>query len=164
LDSAPEETARLIAWGQTTVTSAAKRYTPEKKMPRRCDEQPGAWRQEMGDAMSIDRKMPWGKHAGESLTDIESSYLCWVLEESNARADLRADVEHELARRFAKAAPPPPASSWRRPCPDPVLAANIVSAGLHALARKHHPDVGGNTRTMQLLNEAAAWLKSAVPQ
>jgi hypothetical protein len=44
------------------------------------------------------------------------------------------------------------------------ITAAELAAGLHVLARKHHPDVGGDTRTMQPLNAAAGWVKSQVPQ
>ena len=40
-------------------------------------------------------------------------------------------------------------------CPDAGAALNIVDAGLRALAHKHHPDAGGNTKTMQRLNPTA---------
>src|SRR4029450_13296674 len=104
--------------------------------------------------------MPWGKHRGRPLHDIESSYLAWVLEEAeHVRPTLREAIRAELASRFTTSRPT--SSEQRRPCRDATLAADIVSSGLHSLARKHHPDVGGNTRTMQLLNATAAWLKAA---
>ena len=109
--------------------------------------------------------MPWGKHRGLRLHDIESSYLVWVLEKADqVRPSLRAAITVELAIRFGTRPSPPPPASWRSACPDPALAARIVSAGLHVLARKHHPDTGGDTRTMQSLNAAADWLKSQVSQ
>ena len=33
-----------------------------------------------------------------------------------------------------------------------------IKAGYRALARKHHPDVGGSTRAMQALSDAHRWL------
>ena len=112
-------------------------------------------------------RMPWGKHRGQTLDDIESSYLIWCLESAeNLRPTLRTAIRAELAERFAAPPPPPPSSSasWRTPCPDPRLAADIVSTGLRMLARKHHPDVGGDTAVMQRLNLAAEWLRGVVPQ
>jgi hypothetical protein len=86
---------------------------------------------------------------------------------TQVRPTLRAAIKAELASRFGTppASPPPPSSaSWRTPCPDPKLAADIVAAGVRAVAKRHHPDVGGDTRTMQLVNQAAEWLRRAVPQ
>ena len=106
--------------------------------------------------------MPWGKHRGIALGEIETSYLVWVLEKTKQLGpSLRTAIAAELAFRFGST---PPRSSWRAACPDPALAARIVSTGLHVLARKHHPDVGGDTRMMQSLNATADWLKSQVPQ
>jgi hypothetical protein len=110
--------------------------------------------------------MPWGKFRGIPLTEIESGYLCFVLEKcENVRVDLIDAINDELRSRFGTPPPPsPPASPWRKPCPDPVMAARLVAAGLHALAKQHHPDVGGDTATMQKLNLVAEWLKATVPQ
>jgi hypothetical protein len=109
--------------------------------------------------------MPWGKFRGCSLDEIETSYLVWCLEKAdNLRVGLRADIQAELGRRFGPPPPPPPSSSWRRTCPDPALAAQVVATGLRTLARKHHPDVGGDTAVMQRLAATADWLKAQVPQ
>jgi hypothetical protein len=111
--------------------------------------------------------MPWGKFKGLCLDEIESSYLCWCLDNADQlRPALRAAIKAELGTRFGTTPPPPPSSSssWRKSCPDPVLAAEIVVTGWRALVKKHHPDLGGDTRTMQLLNAAADWLKTQVPQ
>jgi hypothetical protein len=110
--------------------------------------------------------MPWGKYQGMLLSEIESGYLVWVAESADhVKPDLYDAIIEELRSRFGGSPPPPPPSSpWRTPCPDPVLATRVVSAGLHALARQHHPDVGGDTQTMQKLNAVAEWLKATVPQ
>ena len=108
--------------------------------------------------------MPWGKFKGLPLDQIESDYLHWVANVAEAtRPGLRADIEAELARRARAEAPPPP-PSWRKPCPDATLAAEIVTTGQRTLAKRHHPDVGGNLRVMQLVNAVADWLKAQVPQ
>jgi hypothetical protein len=111
--------------------------------------------------------MPWGKYIGRPLSEIDSGYLCWVLEHAEQPASwLLNAIREELQRRFGQSSTEraSAAASWRTPCPDPVLAANIVSTGFRELAKRHHPDVGGNTRTMQQLNATAEWLKSVVPQ
>ena len=35
----------------------------------------------------------------------------------------------------------------------------LVTTGYRAMARHYHPDKGGDTRAMQLLNAAAEWLR-----
>jgi len=109
-------------------------------------------------------RMPWGKHRGTPIDQIESSYLIWALENADLPPSLAQAIAAELRSRFGS--PPPPSSppSWRSPCPDPVLATAVITAGLHVLARRHHPDVGGDVRTMQQLNAVAEWLKRTVPQ
>lgn len=113
---------------------------------------------------TVSRRMPWGKFKGCHLDEIESSYLVWVLENAEHLAsDLRSAIKAELGSRFA----PPvhaPSSSWRKPCPNPALAADVVAAGLRTLAKKHHPDVGGDVHAMQDLNAVADWLRVQVPQ
>ena len=105
-------------------------------------------------------RMPWGKHRDIPIKQIESSYLVWALENANLQPSLAQAITAELRSRFG----PPPPPSWRSPCPDPVLAGAVITAGLHILARRHHPDCGGDLRTMQQLNAVAEWLKRTVPQ
>jgi len=111
-------------------------------------------------------RMPWGKFRGYPLEDIESSYLVWVLEScERARPELVGAILRELQTRFGSPPPPPPSSSSvRKTCPDPALAAQLISTGLRVLAQKFHPDKGGDTATMQKLNAVAAWLRLVVPQ
>jgi Putative quorum-sensing-regulated virulence factor len=111
--------------------------------------------------------MPWGKHKGKPLSDIESGYLCWVVEHcDDVRPDLLNAITGELRSRFGSAPPPPPSHSAlrRTPCPDPAVASRVVATGLHTLARPHHPDIVGDTATMQRLNPVAVWLKAMVPK
>jgi hypothetical protein len=108
----------------------------------------------------MSKVMPWGRYKDQPLTDIESSYLAWVLEKCDHVAPaLAGAITAELRSRFG---PPPPPRGLRHACPDPTLAVDIVSAGLKVLARRHHPDTGGDTHTMQQLNATADWLKARV--
>ena len=94
-------------------------------------------------------RMPWGKHRGVPVNEIDSGYLLWVVETATSTSSgLREDVLAELARRRRAQAPPPPPYR-RRPCPDPALAAEIVTTGWRTLAKKHHPDIGGSTGVMR---------------
>jgi Arc/MetJ family transcription regulator len=43
--------------------------------------------------------MPFGKHRGEYLCDIPTSYLRWLVKLENLDDDLRADVQTELESR-----------------------------------------------------------------
>jgi hypothetical protein len=43
--------------------------------------------------------MPSGKHQGEPVGDVPTSYLRWLLHRPNTRPHLREDIEEELARR-----------------------------------------------------------------
>ena len=81
-------------------------------------------------------------------------------ERQNLQPYLATAIRAELRERFGTSEPPPSSPGPRRkPCPDPALASRIVAAGLRTLAKKHHPDAGGDTDTMQLLNATADWLK-----
>jgi hypothetical protein len=40
-----------------------------------------------------------------------------------------------------------------------TMAQEIITAGFRKLALQHHPDLGGQTKTMQLLNTAADFLR-----
>lgn len=44
-------------------------------------------------------EMPFGKHKGEELEDIESSYLQWVISNLDLREDLNEAIEEELMNR-----------------------------------------------------------------
>lgn len=106
--------------------------------------------------------MPWGRFRGVPLDEIDGDYLCWVATEADAtRPGLRADVEAELARRRRRQDPPPPPSR-RKPCPDIAIATEIVTTGQRALAKRHHPDVGGDTTMMQRVNAVVDWLKAVL--
>jgi hypothetical protein len=70
----------------------APRRNPFDDEPRRAD----AW--------SAPR-MPWGKHEGEILRDVESGYLAWVLTRASATTHgLALDVRSELERRDVQVA------------------------------------------------------------
>ena len=104
--------------------------------------------------------MPWGRHKGVPIDELDSGYLVWVLENAQRLAPhLATAIWAELCERFGTERPPSSPETRRKPCPDVALASRIVAAGLRTLAKKHHPDAGGDTDTMQLLNATADWLK-----
>ena len=107
-------------------------------------------------------RMPWGKHRGEDIEEIESSYLVWCVESCESLSnDLYFEIRAELASRFGapRESPPPPPRGRNGACPDPEAVQALVKAGLKTLARKHHPDAGGDLLKMQRLNAAADWLR-----
>jgi uncharacterized protein (DUF3820 family) len=50
-------------------------------------------------------KMPFGKHKGEDLEDIPTSYLQWVAENVEGREALITEVELQLTMREGAGAP-----------------------------------------------------------
>jgi hypothetical protein len=93
--------------------------------------------------------MPWEKFKGELLSEIESSYLLWVLERADAvPSRLRIAIQLELSRRFP---PPPPENGYGAPLPREVrvVRARIVKRGFRELAHEAHPDHGGSDAEMR---------------
>jgi hypothetical protein len=90
--------------------------------------------------------MPFGKHKGWPLVDVPDDYLAWLLSLGHLREPLRSAVESERVRRAT------------REHVDPRLVEDVISAGRRALARRHHPDVGGSHELMLALDAACSWL------
>jgi uncharacterized protein (DUF3820 family) len=91
-------------------------------------------------------KLGFGKYGDLELCDVPEDYLIWLIE-SNARKNKL--LQDELARReLAEEA-------------DMGWLEKIIKAGYRDLAKRHHPDNGGNTSEMQQLNSAYEALKRA---
>ena len=91
--------------------------------------------------------MRFGKYRGTKIEDLPDDYLEW-LSSIELREPLKTTVEMEL-------------SSRQEPT-GPVLkmAGEVVTSGYRVLALKHHPDHnGGDTTTMQLVNQSVGWLR-----
>lgn len=96
--------------------------------------------------------MPFGKYRGVELADLDDRYLGW-LKGLDLREPLRSAVLAEFERRFIT-------EKWSTPSSDvQTMALEIVSAGYRKLALDHHPDKGGSTTVMQLVNAAADHLR-----
>jgi hypothetical protein len=117
--------------------------------------------------------IPFGKHAEVPLKNVPLAYLRWFEKWYGTDADdpdeeLLEAVQAELQRRAGDRhtqEPPKPPDRQRVPVGvRPELARQIVSEGRRALARKHHPDVGGNTEIMQSVNATADWLEANARQ
>ncbi len=98
--------------------------------------------------------MPWGKHKGKPLTDVPSDYLQWVIAEAdNASSWLKQQIKQELSRRCS----PPP-----RQASNTALSVDQIDDWFRRLARKYHPDVGGDNEIMKALQDGYEELKRMI--
>ncbi len=101
--------------------------------------------------------MPFGRYEGWNVNDLPSDYLSWLSDISLRDPSLRSAVMNELRTRGRSGAH---ARRTNGHAPNPAVVERLVSAGVRTLAKTHHPDCGGNTETMQQINNAADWLRS----
>lgn len=106
-------------------------------------------------------KMPFGVHKGRDLAELPDDYLAW-LASIELRAPLKGGVEVEQRRRERDASCDDSPVPWLKEIPAALVPAalDVVRAGLHELAKQHHPDRGGDLRTMQTINAAADALRA----
>lgn len=100
--------------------------------------------------------MPFGKFKGVRIAELPDDYVVWLLT-LDLRDPLAAAVYIEARRRRLDASDGR-TDRARRYRPDVAVVEELVSAGLRALARRHHPDVGGDHETMIRVTHAADWL------
>lgn len=100
-------------------------------------------------------KMPFGRFKGVELADLPDEYLAWLRGLDDLREPLRSFIEAEWATRTAVPTSVEPLD------PDVhAMVEELITAGFRAVAQRHHPDhAGGETKTMQLVNAAAGWLR-----
>ena len=106
--------------------------------------------------------MPFGKYEGRYLEDLPNGYLDWLYSLDDLREPLCSEVEEEWNRRhFARErqAEEPKQSTGRMACPDKSMVDQLITAGVRALALRHHPDRGGDLETMKRINCCADWLR-----
>ena len=109
-------------------------------------------------------RMPFGKHRGEWLHDLDEDYFTWV---SGLKLDepLKKHVEAEQRRRRGRersreqSNPPRHAQAGK---PDLASVKAIIDAGYRALAKKAHPDLGGSHGQMTQLNATVEWLREKI--
>lgn len=104
-------------------------------------------------------RMPFGKHRGKELRDIPDDYLLWVLGNIEyLNPVLRREIERRLGILEDRPAGHHPGHL------DPIRARvnDAVNRCRRRLAAGLHPDRGGDTRLMQLANEAIDELAAAV--
>jgi len=99
-----------------------------------------------------------------NLCDLPESYLKWLADRPDLRDPLWSAVLEELQGREQDYEPPRRGSNT-----EPTvlirsehipLAIELVNAGHRQLARRHHPDIGGNITAMQDLNALADSLRT----
>jgi hypothetical protein len=118
------------------------------------------------------RELCFGQYRGKRVEDVPVSYLLWTLRsvedlDLEERPILQAEVLDREARanrrhqrRQYQAPPRTPAQDVPLPAgitPDVIL--NIISAGRQTLAKRFHPDTGGDLEQMKRVNVAADYLE-----
>jgi hypothetical protein len=100
-------------------------------------------------------RMSFGKYSGVFIADLPDDYLMWLHGLDNLKEPLRSAIDREYAARFGtmSSAPNFLSSDLRQ------MVQEVVSAGYRKLSLVHHPDRGGESKAMTLLNEAAEWLR-----
>jgi hypothetical protein len=112
-------------------------------------------------------RMPFGKHKGRPLYEVPSGYLVWCLDACEFIAErpwLRALVEEEWRRRIEDEDQSQDDEEPPRSSPSDTIrhvVTEFVRAGYRALVKQHHPDHGGDSAEMVLVNEKAETLRRA---
>lgn len=107
--------------------------------------------------------MPFGKHAGQRISDLPTHYLEWLLAQHWLREPLKSTLGREYSERCA--------ADEQQPHHEPLRVADravvetateIVGAGYRTLAKRLHPDAGGSHESMIALNAARDFLHSVI--
>lgn len=99
--------------------------------------------------------MRFGKYRGTPIQALDDGYLAWLARQNWINADLREAVEAEITNRGEGTGHPRP----RLESAPPDVVDELIQAGYRALAKKYHPDVGGDTERMQQINRAVDALR-----
>ena len=109
--------------------------------------------------MPSQRRYPFGKHKGQRLGDIPTSYLVWAL--ANVRRldpGLRKAIEQELDERN----PAEPNATHAEANGSAIAWESVLATWFRGLVKDYHPDRGGSVEVMQAINEAHQRLKKLV--
>jgi hypothetical protein len=100
--------------------------------------------------------MPFGRYKGVPLDQVPVSYLEWVLATCDITPRLRSEIERLLGGRPGRARPEQPDVG--------ELVGRVIDSWYRRAAHRHHPDRGGSTVAMQVVNEARDELHAAARQ
>ena len=102
--------------------------------------------------------MPFGKHKGQTVESLPDDYLAWLLTR-DLYEPLTSAVLGEAERRGEEAA--------RRESsgmPPKEILNELLTAGFHSLAKRYHPDTGGDEKIMQHVTAAVTWLRKHIKE
>jgi hypothetical protein len=102
--------------------------------------------------------MPFGPYRGKELASLPNDYLAWAL-----RAVREEGLRHALLAEYNARIRSASAGNGHEPSGGastaPGLSRELVERGRRELARKYHPDIGGNNgEPMKGVNLLADWL------
>ena len=105
-------------------------------------------------------RVPFGRHRGTPLDELEDGYFWWLHDRDNLREPLRSALDAEARRRrLNNEREEKPTPDLERDLPEAAVCEELLAAGYRSLAMKHHPDRGGDHERMQQINAAAEWLR-----
>lgn len=117
------------------------------------------------------RELRFGQYRGRRIEDVPVSYLTWTLQsiedlEPDERRCLQAEVlDRELKASFRSGSRrhqfPPRTPSQNASLPagiTPDVLLSLIAAGRQILAKRLHPDAGGDLEQMKRVNIAADFL------
>lgn len=97
-------------------------------------------------------RMPWGKHKGEHVQELEDIYLWWLYGQSIRDFSLAQEIEEEARSRWPEKFIKKVVVVQSPPTNDSGIMADVKSI-YRKLALKFHPDHGGDNMAMAALNE-----------
>jgi hypothetical protein len=106
--------------------------------------------------------IPWDAREWDAVRKVwrvDQAFAEVVIELAQQHGALVTDKRPVVAAEHAQA-PPALREACARLCITPQAPLQVAEAAFKALAKLHHPDVGGDTATMQALVEALATVKA----
>jgi hypothetical protein len=105
--------------------------------------------------------IPWDARewdAANKLWHVDSAFAEVVMDLARAHGASVTDKRPSVA--VSDQAPPALREACARLCITPDAPLAVAEAAYKALAKLHHPDVGGDTATMQAINDALTTFKA----
>lgn len=99
-------------------------------------------------------KMPFGKHRGIEIEQIEASYLWWLLERGGLDYTLRNQILSVLRQRLGHHDMDSINEPYR-----PVDSHDVITKWRRRMSMEFHPDRGGNHQAMLIVNKGIEILK-----